>query len=624
MKLLTPLALLGLLTLAPILLLHLLRNRRQALPIPSLKLWRGLEQRRRGSRFRTPPLSLLLLLQLALAALLTLGLARPAWPLQQRQPRHTIFILDTTTSMAAQDVSSLVPNSQGTVRRFDAARQVVRAQLEDVRDGDSVLVIGLNPRPEVLLASDAPAKAGALLALRDLTPGATGVDLAAALTLANGLVDDERENQIVVLSDGGYAADPQTLPRMLAPLTWRLFPAPVATGGEPASNQALLNVSARALPDGNQRLFARVVNYGPEQVARTLRVSAGGRVVDERSVQIEAGGEIARVWTLPGQATTATVELVEQDALPLDNRAALSLTDQTRRRVLLVSDTPDTLARALEAQPGVDLTLDSPANVPLVPAGFDLIVFEGLSPDLTTWPRGNLLTVNPPLGHPLLPAQSFARGLRPDPRSASELLAGVDWSGVYLERAPRVALPGWASVDLRAAGELPLIFHGVVGDSRLVVWAFDLDESNLPARLALPLLTSNTLAHLLSFAPRPVVAAGEPVWIGRGREVEAPDGERHLLAASGGQAVLFSHTQQAGLYQVLDENGAPLAAFAVHAGSALESNLAPRLQLDALEALEAPAQTTADSQTVQREIWPWLVGLALVTLTVEGWLAWRR
>ena len=62
--------------------------------------------------------------------------------------------------------------------------------------------------------------------------------------------------------------------------------------------------------------------------------------------------------------------------------------------------------------------------------------------------EGNVLVVNPSLGHPLLPADNFARDLRPDPDTTSSLLTGVELSGVFFNRTPRLAVPDWAEVDL--------------------------------------------------------------------------------------------------------------------------------------------------------------------------------
>ncbi len=624
MNFLVPLALLGLSTLPVILILHLLRNRREQLPIPSLRLWHDLQQKKQGALPRSIPFSLLLLLQLLIASALSLGLARPVFSFLLDQPRQTIFILDTTTSMTAEDAAL-----GQSVRRFDAARQAIQTQLQALGERDVFAVISLNPQPKILLSGEAGQKTQAIQSLDSLVPGATGLDLPAALTLANGLIDPNRLNQIVVFTDGDYALEGDALPAVLAPIDWQILPSNLS--GSPPANQALLNVSSRTLPDGRHRLFARVINYSDEPAARTVQVFAGDTLFDETTVQLDPQGETARVWTLPAPVETARLELAEADVLPLDNRAEVLLLETVRQRVLLVSNTPDTLARALEAQPGVELTIDSPAARAHDSAEFDLTVFEGpgLPLDLTTWPPGNLLVVNPPLGHPLLPADNFSRNLRPDLASGSSLLAGVDLSGVYFNRVLQATLPNWAEVDLKTsdgvgeAGGRPLIFHGSVGGSQLVVWAFDLAASNLPARLALPLLMANTLQTLLSPAPQPVVPIGQPIPISGNFSVEIPGGRRLSSLEAGRAGGLFTRTEQPGLYKIFNEQGALVAGFAVHAGSALESNLSPQLEPATLN-IERPTTPTLPPDIEYYEIWPWLAGLVVVLVLFEGWLAWRR
>jgi Ca-activated chloride channel family protein len=623
MNFLVPLAALGLLTLPLILILHLLRNRREQLPISSLRLWQDLQQKKHGALPRSIPLSLLLMLQLLIATALTFALARPAFSFLLNQPRHTIFMLDLTTSMTAEDAVL----GQST-RRFDVARQAIQTQIQALAEQDTFTLIGLDPQPEILLSGTAEQKTQALLTLDNLVPGATGLDLPAALTLANGLIDPNRLNQITILTDGDYAVEADKLPLVSAPLEWQIIP---ASPPGLSSNQALLNVSARTLPDGRQRLFARVINYSDAPVARTVQVFAGEGLFDEVTVQLEPQAETARVWTLPASTETARVELVESDVLPLDNRAELLLSNTVTQRVLLISATPDTLTRALEAQPGVELTVDTPSARTSDLADFDLTVFEGegLPLDLTAWPAGNVLVVNPPLGHPLLSADSFKRNLRPDPATASTLLAGVDLSGVYFNRVLQLTLPTWATVDLSAIGgadsaaKQPLVFHGSVGDSRLVVWAFDLAASNLPARLALPLLMVNTLQTLLSPLPQAVLPLGEPVLINGNFRIEVPAGSQLSSLEAPGTGGLFTRTRQPGLYKIYNEQGTFVAGFAVHAGSALESNLTPQLHPETFN-IQRSTFNTLPPEIEYYEIWPWLAGLVVGVVMLEGWLAWRK
>src|SRR5438132_11507852 len=77
MTFLLPLGLLALLTLPIILILHLLRERRRRVAVPSLLHWQNLPRKREGERIRRLPLTLLLLLQLLVATLIGLALGRP-------------------------------------------------------------------------------------------------------------------------------------------------------------------------------------------------------------------------------------------------------------------------------------------------------------------------------------------------------------------------------------------------------------------------------------------------------------------------------------------------------------------------------------------------------------------
>jgi Ca-activated chloride channel family protein len=499
--LLLPLALLGLLTLPVILLLHLLRNRREQLLIPSLRLWQGLQQSRQGGRPRTIPLSFLLLLQLLAATALTLALARPALSFMLGRAQHTIFILDRTTSMTA--------TAAGDSSLYDQARNEVVDHIAAMRPDDSVTVIGLSDRPRVLLQGTGAQQSTLLLGLDNVVPGFEGQDLSRAFSLAGSLVDPERGNRLVILTDGRYNVDPNSLPPMALEPEWQIL-GPSSSRDE---NQAVLNFSTYRLPDGRHRLFARVVNYGERPVERGLVVFADETVAAETTVTIEPQAEVSRVWTVPAATEAATVELLATDALPADDRAELFLGGVVNTRVLIISETPDTLVRVFAAQPAVEVTVVD--TLPDETAEYDLLVLDGLPAALTRWPAGNVLVVDPPLGHPLLPTDRSARALRPNPDSASRLFNGVDLSAVVIDRAVRLVTPNWATVDLAAVdsqsdgAETPLVLRGSpVPGSRVMVWAFDPDASNLPGRVAFPLLTANSLAALLDPSPPASIAPG--------------------------------------------------------------------------------------------------------------------
>src|SRR5687767_10703614 len=107
MSWLQPLGLLGLLSLPVIVLLHLWHERNRHATIPSLNLWRWLEREVRGPRMRLPPITPVLLLQLAAAIALSLALARPRLDFLAGPAtlNRLVVVMDTTSSMAATDVN---------------------------------------------------------------------------------------------------------------------------------------------------------------------------------------------------------------------------------------------------------------------------------------------------------------------------------------------------------------------------------------------------------------------------------------------------------------------------------------------------------------------------------------
>src|SRR5262245_4266338 len=118
MTFLLPLGLLALLTLPIIVVLHMLRERRRRVAVPSLLHWLNVPRRREGERVRRLPWSLLLLLQLLVAGLLGLALGQPqlAGPLSGAA-RQLAIVVDASTSMAARD---------GVTSRFAAAQSRAR------------------------------------------------------------------------------------------------------------------------------------------------------------------------------------------------------------------------------------------------------------------------------------------------------------------------------------------------------------------------------------------------------------------------------------------------------------------------------------------------------------------
>ncbi len=137
----TPLALLGLLSLPVIFVLHMMRSRSRSYTVSSLSLWSFLDPQVRGARARRIPLTWLLLLDLLIAALLAVALANPQIEVTRRgeEARHTIVLLDVSTSMAAGDE----PGS-----RLQAAAAEIEGLLQNGGPGEVFTLITSAHRPK--------------------------------------------------------------------------------------------------------------------------------------------------------------------------------------------------------------------------------------------------------------------------------------------------------------------------------------------------------------------------------------------------------------------------------------------------------------------------------------------
>lgn len=630
MTVLAPLAGLFLLSLPLIVLLHMRHSRPRSLPVTTLRFWQeATRHQRQRLAWRRPPHSLLLVAQLLVAAILCLALLRPALALPglpgSQQSLQLIVVLDQSLSMRATDVAP---------SRFAVAKDRARDLILGAATDEQVTLLTLGAEPQLLRSRDGADRADVLNALDGMSAGGGRADLNAALPVLRTLLLPERENRVVILSSGTFAAPPdqEALSSLAATVRWERI------GGE-ADNVAITRLVGRPSPLAPDRieLFARVANYAASPINTTGTLDADGVPVDERAIQIAAGGTVELVWQLPRGTSGARLRINVRDALPLDDEAWVTLRENSEVRVLLVSDAPGDLGRALAAQPGIALTTVVPASY-VDRDRYDLTVFDGFVPERL--PPGGVLLVNPPVDNGLIPRGTGApsRDSSGPPRITrydreSPLLAGVDLSGTTFTPQASFALPSWASEVVGSNGG-PLILAGRYEGREVVAFTFDLHRSNLPRKLAFPLLISNTVERLQTHRVPVTAALGagttlEPVAGTASALLRDPSGrtrDLELRQSAGGALSAYVVPDQPGLYAFIQRDGFGNTllqeSFAVNAGDAVASNLRGVPVSLPAGAGAAPTIGAASSPEPRRlgELWPILLAVALILLVVE-WFA---
>jgi len=344
-----------------------------------------------------------------------------------------------------------------------------------------------------------------------------------------------------------------------------------------------------------------------------------------------------------------TVRLEQPDALAADNTATVlpgdAATTAIAPRILLISDLPGALARALLAIENVQLTIEPSDNAAAIAAGgYDLVVFDRTAPAPETLDRITTasLWVAPPVGGPFATGEGVSDPEITRLRAGDVLLEGVDLSGATFGPAPIFTL-GASDEEIVGSGDGPLLFRGEINGRPAVVLTVDLETSNLPKRVAFPVLVANMVGSLAPDGIPAAIPLGEPlVYEPRAAtasvEIAPPSGDPiHLDVAPPRQDdtdqparayvsrdVVYADTGSAGTYGVTerDASGRVLGAtqFVVNAGHPRESDLRLNTDLENVLATASGVDVAAPRQE-RVDLWPLLALLALGVIVAEWVMA---
>ncbi len=601
MRFLNPAGFLWLLVAVPIVFLYMLRLQRQNVPVPSLLLWEAVLADRHANRpWQRLRRNWLLFLQLLILFALVIGLARPALPAPLVLHGQLIVLLDVSASMQAR-------SAEGDETRFAVAQRELRRLAAGLDPTDRVALIAVGPTPTLLLqGGDATAFRRAIEAA---TPLDGSANWPAAAALAAGLASGEDVNTVLVTDAGGNITVP-ALPGHVRVLT-------VPPAG---TNVGIVAFALRRTVEG-LTLFVRLFNAGPA-TERVLTLSIDGVLHERRTVALPAQDAASFTFADVPALTWAEARLEGTDSLAVDDRAWIAPAAIGSARVLLVTPGNRFLAQALRALP--DLTLSQAAHTYLnenTAADYAIIVADG--PLTTTLPSTNQWLIAPgpasPCGEPgAVITPTFAvRG-----RWSHPLLQYVDWTDVHVARAHAYDVPADADVLLQTPVG-PLLWIIERPAQRIACLAFDLHDSDLPLRLAFPILTANIMGWLMPqlstepVSPLPSGSAWEPRLppLTTAATLITPEGRRIPLAVDAPQ----TDEGAAGLYRI--EAQTPHGTVTRYAALSLlaeaESDVRPHDVRVAGEILP-PATAVPGWRDLSR----WAVGAALLLLMVEAALWW--
>lgn len=449
---------------AVVVLLYLLKPSPRRLTVSSALIWRRVlrETARAPDRLRW---WVSLLLAVAIALMLALGLARPEFGVFGGAAERVVLVLDNSATLATLTADRKTRWDHATER----ARQIVRAgglgSRYMVADAQRAIP---SPRFE-----ESNAALATLDRLRVVTggrpvfpdvsrPGGAG---ARTVLVTDGVADLLPPKQTETLS---------------------VF--------EPADNVGITAFDLRAAPGDRRRYqaFVEVLNASPGAKRVELKVAGAGRPPIARVLDIPGGtatSEIFDVSAFAGGPLRASVS-AEYDALAADDVAFAYLPPNKTIRVGLVTAGDSPLERSLQVLPGVRVSIVPPQRVG---AGLDVDawVFDGYAPERA--PRAPVLMFRPRPAR-WLPASEGELGATAVSAWAPRhpVTEGVSLRDVLVDRALALRVPAGAQVLATDPDGQPLILASASGP-RWVEVAFAPRDSNLPLQSGFPVFLSNAL-----------------------------------------------------------------------------------------------------------------------------------
>jgi Mg-chelatase subunit ChlD len=556
--------------------------------------------------------NLLLILQLIAAFFLVTALADPSVLFWGGAEANLVAVVDLSASMKAKDPSG---------SRFEKARRELLSAIEGMSSGQQMMLIAAGPSPRVV-SSFTSDKRRLEQIVHGLEPADAEAPVKEAVLFAHSFLRGAADDQVIVFSDGAFEGA-QELPWNSTPL--RMVQ---VSGGK--DNVGIVGFEMRRLPAAHDEyeILVGVRNFTDEKVRVPLALGMGQKPWIDETVEIEPQTRKDSTYSYRGPlARRATASLKISDDFSPDNQAFLSLTDSSPLRVLYAGKGNFFLERLFESLPNVSLTATETFNQETLAAQkarYDLIILDGVSaPRLS---EGNFLLMNTVAEGVSLRTAGRTAALRAFSAPGKHpVTAGVRLDDILVKDALVLHQTGPGTV-LLSSNRTPLIFAHEKERLKALVFGFDLLNSDLPYRVAFPVLMSNALDW---FQPRKLefpthqVQAGRPYRIQlRGGEddveVRTPSNKRERLRPVA-NPLPYSGTFEAGFYSF--KAGNRESEFAVNLLSQSESDIRPRVDVSKLERRDE--RGTGRSEARGYSLWPWLLLAVVALLGLEGFLAFR-
>ena len=526
----TPLALLLALIAIPIVIFYILKVRLRRVPVSTNLFWNQIfEEKPPKSLWQNLRYWLSLLAQLLILALLVLAIADPILSWQTKGARRVVLIMDVSASMQAFDKATT---------RFDSAKQAAQRVLDGVREQDQVAILTAGTQPEVVLGmgNHVPSLRRAI---NDLQPVDTPANLGSAVELADQLLGDAPNGQVIVFTDQATPKNtkPDNEPKKATAVEYRAF-------GSNASNVGITQFQTRrSMVDAvGYELLVEVRNASDQPIQCRLEIELDERPVDIFPLKLQPNETWSRTLektSLEGGALKASLSKFETDQgedrsknnkLDVDDIAWAILPDRVIQPVLIVSPGNLFLQKVFEANPLVRVTVQK--EIPTAWPENTVVVLHKLIPD--PLPSNPLFIIDPETNSSLFRVDGLIDSpLVTEQDKDSPLMTHVRLDNVMFPDTKKLTfLTQTAKPIASCVGGESLFATLSHGDKKAVVLGVNLEQSDLAFRTVFPILASNAIAWFSSQSGELslAISGGDTARLNRSLSASAPPENLWLIS----------------------------------------------------------------------------------------------
>ena len=677
----------------PIIALYILRLRRRREPVSTLMFWEELfRERQTTSLFQRLKHLLSLLLQLLFLALLVFAIARPQFAFITKSARQLVLIIDQSASMNA-----IEDEVEGLTRLASAKESALRT-VDGLRFMDEMTVISSHTRPVIHIPFTNHQKS-LREAINAIEPTDISTNLEPAYDLAYAIAQTKPNPEIVIFSDFQSISE-----ALLAKLNSKTEQDENSEKSDPEIKRRLIRMGEATDNVGitqfrvrkslvnafDYQTLLRVVNASETEKRFNVELYFNENLFDVRPYSLTPGeskSEIFSNFAFEGGKLKAVLDV--QDALSTDNTAYATLPKRDLIPVLLVTAENPFLQKALAVDEQIKLTVLTPTEyeTDVLPVGvrspnpdgqgkqpYQVVIFDRYSP--STLGDGNYMFIYPPAASSEVPnselkfhiGDALETPIITDWERTHPILQHVHLENVQIGAAYQVTPPPTAQVLARSF-ESPVLFIDVTPNRKIVFAAINILESDLPLRIAFPVIIANTIqwfqqrseiqehhlqtGEVLKQRIESVVGVGLPnpyIQPELKTEADSPPDPPKLAKITGPgdktweipierDELLFDQTQRVGFYELkisealdatTEEEALPAASDPTeeNGGTVWSVNLADETESHigtdpAVEDLLEASVTPGGAALLRYPPWVYLVFLA-VGLSVVEWFLYQR